>query len=929
MKYFKEFPDIETYKKFAKSTALISPNVSTIANQGNEPAKFDDDAAFLYVTINVTNVSPASQILCTNYNDVIDYIEIDDGTILNNLVLGNIFYDGFTTIGNHKIKIRFKDKYKIGGSDSEHTGVFGVPSVVDVLIPNVYTEIKSGCFKNAENLSKINIPPSIKVLETAAIAGSGITSAKIPSTVENIGQNLFSNCNKLETVDISEANFKNISDYTLGYGAFENCTSLKSLTVPKSIKKIQNNAIYNCTNLESITFEEESHCELIGYGGIRNCPKLTEITLPEGLTTLTSTAIYNCENLEKIILPSTIKTIGYNAIGNCNFKELTLPNGLETFKYGAISGPFELEELVIPNSVTDMYSCFSGNSNTNKIKKLVLPINENTTALSNFFTSGPISSSIDASYLEEIELPSNLTILNSGQLANLSNLKSITLPSSLTTLKQNCLGSCTGLTSITIPSSVTEISQAAFSGCTNLEEVIFENNSQLNILSTSAFDGCSKLSSINIPSTVSDISHSPFSGCTSLGYVENGIRYYDLPNNLGTTITNIEDKTLTSYTIKSGVTDLINVSKYEMPNATSITLSEGITSLTLSNSSFKYWDTLETVNLPSSIETIEDDTFNGCTSLSQNSINSIYSINEYALGFEYYLNHTNKDFSKEYLSMKFNGSASLKISSLSSNYENISLLEYSSDNGETWNNIKPTTSTGSSVISVDKDHTYMFKGITNRFILDSNNYYESVFSTSNVTSLDSISPKVYVFGNIMSLLKGDKFENTTLGSSSDYSAAFKGLFGTNSTVNSRRVLNVVDASKLILPNSTSSNCYTDMFNQCKFLKSAPQLPSNECSTYCYYRMFKQCTSLIDTPKIPQASMGTHCYEEMFYGCTSLQTITCLSTINSNFTWYTKNWVYGVPSGGTFYKNSQMTKWESNNNNGIPSGWTVQDYVSNN
>jgi hypothetical protein len=39
--------------------------------------------------------------------------------------------------------------------------------------------------------------------------------------------------------------------------------------------------------------------------------------------------------------------------------------------------------------------------------------------------------------------------------------------------------------------------------------------------------------------------------------------------------------------------------------------------------------------------------------------------------------------------------------------------------------------------------------------------------------------------------------------------------------------------------------------------------------------------------------------------------------------YTYNWVSGVSASGTLVKNSAAT-WTTTGNNGIPTGWTVQD-----
>ena len=88
-------------------------------------------------------------------------------------------------------------------------------------------------------------------------------------------------------------------------------------------------------------------------------------------------------------------------------------------------------------------------------------------------------------------------------------------------------------------------------------------------------------------------------------------------------------------------------------------------------------------------------------------------------------------------------------------------------------------------------------------------------------------------------------------------------------------------------------------------------------------MFQGCTSLVNAPALPATTLATYCYRQMFYNCTSLNRITCLAT-NISASYCTSNWVSGVASSGTFTKAANMTSWTTGVN-GIPSGWTVQDY----
>ena len=135
--------------------------------------------------------------------------------------------------------------------------------------------------------------------------------------------------------------------------------------------------------------------------------------------------------------------------------------------------------------------------------------------------------------------------------------------------------------------------------------------------------------------------------------------------------------------------------------------------------------------------------------------------------------------------------------------------------------------------------------------------------------------------------------------------------------------NILSAPEL--PATTlAPSCYMDMFRNCTSLATAPELPATILTDYCYNGMFSGCTSLTTAPELPATILAQNCYRYMFYGCRSLNYITCLATdIFANTC--TTGWVVGVASTGTFIKAASMTGWGTGAN-GIPTGWTVQDYV---
>ena len=69
----------------------------------------------------------------------------------------------------------------------------------------------------------------------------------------------------------------------------------------------------------------------------------------------------------------------------------------------------------------------------------------------------------------------------------------------------------------------------------------------------------------------------------------------------------------------------------------------------------------------------------------------------------------------------------------------------------------------------------------------------------------------------------------------------------------------------------ASYCYSNMFQGCTSLTTAPSLPATTLASYCYYYMFYGCTSLTTAPSLPATTLASYCYSNMFYGCTSLTT----------------------------------------------------------
>ena len=129
-----------------------------------------------------------------------------------------------------------------------------------------------------------------------------------------------------------------------------------------------------------------------------------------------------------------------------------------------------------------------------------------------------------------------------------------------------------------------------------------------------------------------------------------------------------------------------------------------------------------------------------------------------------------------------------------------------------------------------------------------------------------------------------------------------------------------------LPATTlAGECYRNMFSGCTSLITAPELSATNLEGNCYRNMFSGCISLTTAPALNATTLANYCYYEMFSGCTNLSSVTMLAT-NISAENCLKNWLSGVAQTGTFTKAADMTTLPEGTS-GIPSGWTIENYVA--
>lgn len=187
------------------------------------------------------------------------------------------------------------------------------------------------------------------VINSAILPNPTVKVIEIPSNIDGkIVNKIAHDC--FEKMDV----YKIILPNTIT--AIHNCafcnSSIKDITLPKSLSHLGDCAFERCNNLEHVDF---NHCNLtnIPTACFYGCNQLTNVKLPESIKTIYRAAFSWCKNLNDIVIPKSVEEIHQIAFYSTYLKSITFLSNNVDIGYNAFGGNNDTIVYCIRNSSID------------------------------------------------------------------------------------------------------------------------------------------------------------------------------------------------------------------------------------------------------------------------------------------------------------------------------------------------------------------------------------------------------------------------------------------------------------------------------------------------------------------------------------------------------------------------------------------------
>ena len=455
------------------------------------------------------------------------------------------------------------ESFNVDGQNAEFSSVDGVLYNKDKTILIYCPAMKKG---------KFTLPKTV-----TSIAEDALHDIGMKYTTENGTKYLGDDDNpyqilvSAESPDITTCAIEPGCKYIVG-NAFNGCTKLAWVNIPKSVTGIGDKAFANCqavlyceaesrpegwssnanmgTTIMGVKLSKNGYFfyypnkkQICGYAGSDKNIIIPEVIDDYPITSIGAKAFSICPDLQSVTIPATITSIDKTAFSGCN----------------------HIETLTCYTD--NLGKCFAGSK----------------------------------------------------------SLKTVKIVGDVTTITDGAFEGCSNLWTVNIGSSVTTIGDRAFANCSELRDLTIPDTKMLSTIGQEAFRGCYKIKTISVPSDVETIGKdafhyvknvaysghatgSPWGALTVNGFKEGDFIYLDSKKEKITAYIGDGEEVV----IPETVNNIGLMAFFESDNLTKVTIPDNSVAI-INESAFGNCRQLESINIPKSVAIISHGAFRGCS----------------------------------------------------------------------------------------------------------------------------------------------------------------------------------------------------------------------------------------------------------------------------------------------------------------------------
>ncbi len=501
--------------------------------------------------------------------------------------------------------------------------------------------VGGGAFAGS-GVTSVKLPETLQIIQAEAFSNTKLTAVSIPAGVTFIGREAFANTPIERLTFALHAQLK-----TMEQSAFERTEKLESVVIPETVTAM-GRAVFKNSGITSLTFAdgfamteipEEAFAythisdvtipdsvTVIGHSAFREIRELRSLTLGGGEDLMIMSNAFYQTGLEQVYLPENVSFVGeYAFIALPNLSAFTVSEHNPNYK--AIDG------LLVSKNGRKLIAVPSGRTGSLTVPEGVEVIgfgafeSSKLSEISFLDSANILSFGYRAFYnadgISSMHVPASVVSIDYYAFAMCDSLKSVTFAesNSLKGVYEGAFYSCPSLSDITLPDSIVEISDFAFYGCRSLTDLPISEAGEIKGIYDYAFAYAGLKGNYTIPDTLIDIGPYAFMGNQFTSVTVPDTRVWDLIIGIGafencsslSEITlpfigaSFEDAEITwfGYIFGAGAPEANGV--YVPESLKRVKISEGITFV--GEHAFDGLAGLEEISVPHSVQTVHDYAF--------------------------------------------------------------------------------------------------------------------------------------------------------------------------------------------------------------------------------------------------------------------------------------------------------------------------------